>query len=246
MYVEGRNRKGSRVTARALVGFVIGAALALLVLLEVVVPGVARAQTLICASHSLSRDDDHRLKVAARAVVPKSAHILIESSCVNPGRALGFVETQKVVTAEGVRQWWTTICRRGAKEWGCDAPEFKQFIATSVEVGGKSHSVELSFDQGSSLEHVRVLAARAIEVYADPASQLPECGKKEPKESDQLRNWKHHDPLPLADNVIRISISNDATNSVDFDDFAVSIQFRPSADNAGFEAECWSIYMIVT
>jgi hypothetical protein len=95
---------GMAVRILASLGF--GAAIALAALLGVAVPGVARAQTLICARHSLGHDDANQLKVAARAVVPKSAHIFIESACVNPGRALRFVETQRIVTAEGVRQWW--------------------------------------------------------------------------------------------------------------------------------------------
>jgi hypothetical protein len=140
----------------------IGVAAALAFLLGVAVPEIVRAQTLICASHSLNRDDANRLKAAGRTVLPKSAHILIEGACLNPGRALGFVETQKIVTAEGVQQWWTTICRRDSKDWECDEPGFKQFIATRLEVA-ESHPVELSFDQGSSLERVRALAALAIE-----------------------------------------------------------------------------------
>jgi hypothetical protein len=42
--------------------------------------------------------------------------------------------------------------------------------------------------------------------------------------------------------VIRIRVPNDATNYIDFDDFAVSFQFRPSADRAGFEAELVDLY----
>jgi hypothetical protein len=92
------------MTTRAFAGLGIGAALAVAALLGVAVPGMARAQMLICESHSLNHDDANQLKVAARLVVPKSAHVLIEGACVNPGRALGFVETQRVVTAEGVQQ----------------------------------------------------------------------------------------------------------------------------------------------
>ena len=113
-------------------------------------------------------------------------------------------------------------------------------------MGGRSRPVELSFDQEPSLEHVRVLASRAIEAYEDPASKLAECGSKKPKESDQLRNLDHYTPLPTGDHVIHLEVSHDATDSVVFDDFGVRIQFRPSADASGFEAECWELYIIVT
>jgi hypothetical protein len=104
----------------------------------------------------------------------------------------------------------------------------------------------LSFDKDSSLEYVRVLAARAIEIYADPASRLPECGRKQPKESDQLGKWDHHDPLPTGDTAIRITVSSDAKYSVDLDDFGIRIEFRQTAAAASFEAECWGLYIIVT
>jgi hypothetical protein len=121
------------MTVRTLAGLRIGIALALTVLLGLAVPDIAHAQMLICASHSLNRDDANRLKIAARAVVPKSARVWVEGACLNPGGALGFVETRKVVTAEGVQQWWTLRCQRDAEDWECDAPGFKQFIATSIE-----------------------------------------------------------------------------------------------------------------
>jgi len=137
-------------------------------------------------------------------------------------------------------------CRRDAKDWECDAPGFKQFIATSLEVGGKSRPVELSFDKESSLEHARALAASAIEIYADPASRLPECGRKEPKESDQLGKWDHHDPLPTGDNAIHVSVSKDARDSVTLDDVSVAIEFRSNSEDASPEAACWGIEVIVT
>jgi hypothetical protein len=229
------------IPLRSLAGLGIGSALAVAVLSGV--PRMAHGQVLICARHTLSRDDANRLKVAASAVVPKSAHVWVEGACVNSGRALGFVETQKVVTAEGVQQWWTMQCRRKSKSWQCDEPTFKQFFATRLDVAGKSRPVELSFDQAPSLVHVRMLASRAIEVYADPDSRLPECGSKNPKESDQLRNWGHYNPLPTNNDVIHLSVSQD---SVEFDDFAVRIDFRSSADTSSFEAECWGLYIIVT
>jgi hypothetical protein len=114
-YAVEVTRRGMTVRTLGYLGMATGLALA--VLLGVSVPGVARTQTLICASHTLNRDDASRLKVAASAAVPVSAQVLIESACVNPGRALGFVETQKVVAAEGVQQWWTMTCHRNAKEW---------------------------------------------------------------------------------------------------------------------------------
>ena len=67
----------------------VGVVAALAFLLGVAVLEVAGAQYLICASHSLNRDDATRLKVAARLVVPKSNHVWIEGACVNPGGALG-------------------------------------------------------------------------------------------------------------------------------------------------------------
>jgi hypothetical protein len=223
-----------------------GAAIALMVMLGITVPGVARAQMLKCASHSLNHNDANHLKVAARAALPTSADVLIERACVNPGRALGFVETQKIVTTEGVQQWWTMICRRDSQEWSCDPPDFKQFFAMSVSVGRMSRSVELIFDKESSLERVRVLASRAIEVYLDPTSQLPSCGVSSLEEGYLLRAQSRLSPLPSGEKTIHVSVTSDAKDSVALDDVNVRIDFRPNADAAHSEAVCWWQVVVVT
>jgi hypothetical protein len=234
-----------RKNTRWLVYLPTGIALAFL-LLQIAGSGVARAQNLLCASHSLNRDDAGRLKVAARAVVPKPAHVLVTDACVNPGHALGFLETQKILTAEGVQRWWDLICRRDSQEWSCDPPDFKQVFAMSVSVGGVAHPVELSFDKESSLGHARALASRAIEIYLDPTSQLPSCGESGAKEPDSLRAQSNLSPLPSGEKAIHVSVSSEAKDSVDLDDVDIRIDFRSGADAAGSEAVCWWQWVVVT
>ena len=234
------------MAVRLLAGAGIGATLALVVLLGVLVPDVVRAQMLICASHALKREDAASLKVAARALLSQSARVLITDACVNPGYALGFLETPKILTADGVQQWWTLNCRREAKPWACDAPGFKQFIAARIDIRGEFHRVELSFDEGFSLDDVRALASRAIEIYTDPASRLPACGTEAPQASDQLSTWERHGSLPTGDKVIHVSVSSKAKGSVDLDDVDVRIDFRSGANAAGSEAVCWWRLIVVT
>jgi hypothetical protein len=129
------------------------------------------------------------------------------------------------------------------KEWKCDPAEFKQLMATSVIVGGVSVPIELSFDKQSSLKRSRVIATRAIEVYANPASPLPSCGDKDPKESDRL-GAHNHTLLPTGGKLVDVSVSKDA--SVTMDDVDVDIEFPRNPDDAGSEALCWWQVVIVT
>jgi hypothetical protein len=235
-----------RGITRTLVGVAIGAAFALTALFGVAVPTAASAGTLKCEYRFLDADDDMSLRAAALKVLPKSVHIAVAGACRNPDWAYGFIETRKNVTAEGVRQWWESLCRRDARMWKCEPPEFKQTFAMSVNVAGVSHLVELSFGKESSLERARAFASRAIEAYLDPTSLLPSCGIGDPKESDRLRAQSSLSPLPSGEDAIHVSVSNDAKASVDLDDVEVRIDFRPSADAAGSEAVCWWQLVVVT
>ena len=234
------------MTVRILAYLGIWAALALAVVFGIAVPRVGQAGMLKCETDWLYDYDEMALRAAALKVLPKSVHLVVTGACRNPDWAYGFIETKKITTQEGVQQWWQFNCQREPRMWKCEQPEFKQLFALSVSIAGVSHLVELSFGKESSLERVRDLASRAIEVYADPVSRLPACGTKGLKESDQLGKWDHHGPLPTGDNAIHISVSSDAKDSVDLDDVDVRIEFRPTADTAGFEAECWWIVVIVT
>ena len=231
-------------TVRSLTVARLGAPLAGAVFLALSVPEMARAAMLKCASHSLNRDDASRLKVAARVTLPKSVRVLVEGACLNPGRAIGFIETQKVFTKEGVRQWWTMICRRDADDWSCDPPEFEQTIGISVKMDGQSREVELSIGKNVPLELGRALASRSIEIYADRDSRLPSCGGSQSNEKDQLRSKYNHQSFPSIGK-LHASVEDDSKRSVTLDDVGVTIDFRSPAYGPSLEAACWWDVIIV-
>jgi hypothetical protein len=224
----------------------MSAALTLAVLCGVAVPGVAHAQMLKCENDWLYDYDEMALRAAALRMLPKSVHLVVTGACRNPDWSYGFIETRKNVTPEGVQQWYEFTCRRQRQQWKCDPPEFKQLIALSVVVSSVSHQVELSFDKESSLERARILAARAIEVYFDATSRLPSCGVSRFEEGYLLRTQSSQSPLPSGEKAIRIKVSNEAKDSVTFDDVNVSIDFRRNDTAAGYEAVCWWQLVVVT
>jgi hypothetical protein len=228
------------------VGPGIGAAFAFIVLFGAAAPDVASAGAFKCENWWLYEDDEMALRVAALKVLPRSVHIDDVAPCRNPHSAHAWISTKRGTSKEGIQQWYEFTCRREAQPWKCDQPEVKQLIATTVFVGGVSHPVELSFDKESSLKRAHVLASRAIEVYLDPASQLPSCGVSSLEEGYFLRAQSSLSPLPSGGKAIHVSVSNQAKDSVALDDVNVRIDFRPTADAAGSEAVCWWQVVVVT
>ena len=225
----------------------VGGSLALIVLFAVAGTGVAHAQMFKCENDWLQEYDEMELRAAALKVLPKSVHLGAIRACRNPNWARGFIETPKNITVEGVQQWYEFSCQRDAQFWRCEPPEFKQFIATTVAAGGSTLALELSFDKGTSLERARRLASRAIGIYAEPASRLPACTVKEPKESDFLGAKYNHTPLPTGNNVVHVSVSGDANaESVSLDDVDVDIEFPLNRNAASSEGICWYVVIIVT
>jgi hypothetical protein len=234
------------MTAGSLACFGGSAAIAVVILLGVAVPGVGHAGMRKCEDHFLDADDEMRLRAAALKVLPKSVHLDEVGACPNPRNAYASISTKKGTSIEGVQQWYEFPCSRKAQPWQCDAPELKQSFAMSVKVAGASHLVELSFGKEFSLERARALASRAIEAYLDPTSQLPSCGVRSLEEAYRLRAQSSLNPLPSGEKAIHVSVSNAAEDSVALDDVNVRIDFRSSADAAGSEAACWWQLIVVT
>jgi hypothetical protein len=204
----------------------------------VVARGSVSAAELTCASRTLSGADEQRLRAAARTVLPKPAELSVLTPCKNPTWALGSIATRKVTTAEGVEQWWEFICRRETLPWTCDKPEFKQFIELSLELEGRSRKIELSFDAQTTLGGARVLAARALAIYADPNLRLPGCergGHKDPGLLDLRRGHQ----LPSGTDAIHIGVSRaERADIVWLEDVSVDIEFND-------ETPCWNDMIIV-
>ena len=186
------------------------------------------------------------LRVAALKVLPKSTHLEEVAPCRNPDSAHAWISTKKGTSKEGVQQWYEFTCRRKAQLWNCEAPEFKQMINTSLTVDGTSHEVELSFEKDISLGRARVLASRAIVIYRDPTSRLPDCQTDKSKQSDPFSLYQR-DGLALDKDPIHISVERDAGHeAVVLEDVAAIIGFAAASDDASGSAVCWDDYIVLS
>jgi hypothetical protein len=234
------------MTERALACVGFGAAVAVIALLIVVVPRVGHAGMLKCEEHYLDDLDEMQLRVAALKVLPKGVHLDVIAPCRNPGSARGFIATKRVVTPEGVQQWYEFVCRRMAQPWICDAPEFKQGIKLSMTLGGAAREVELSFEKGFSLERARFLASRAIGLYLDTGSRLPECETSLSKESAPI-SLPRQNLLSLNGDPVRISVEHLAgREAVVLEEVEVIIEFGTTLDDPSGSPSCWNDYIVVS
>jgi hypothetical protein len=210
-------------------------------------PETAVPAQLKCESRSLRQDDEALARAAALAVLPKGVRLQSVGSCRNPDRALAFIETRRTEAAGGVRQWWELICRRDARYWKCDPPEFKQLIQLALVVDGLLREVELSFDKDTQLERGRSLAAKALAIYVDPAVRLPGCEAKKPTVSD-LYDVHRGNRLPTGKESIHISVVHTTDrDEVTLDDVYVAIGFAVGPDEATRStAVCWNDVIVVT
>jgi len=223
-----------------------GVAAALAFLLGVAVPGVGHAGMRKCEDHFLDADDDMRLRAAALKVLPKSAHLDEVGACRNPRNAYAWISTKKGTSIEGVQQWYEFPCSRQAQPWQCDAPEFKQLITLSLRAGDVTRQITLSFGQQTSLERAKLLAVRALIIYADPTSRLPSCLSDDSKDEHWLTlHWQYRHPVES--DPVHVSVSrNEKIDTVSLDDVSVNIGFPVGPDETAAPSDpCWNEFVIV-
>jgi hypothetical protein len=230
-------RQGMSVSSLGSVG--IGAAIALAVLLEVALSKSASAGAYKCEDRFLDDLDEMQVRAAALRVLQKSTHLDSVVPCRNPDSAHARIFTKKILSIEGVQQWYEFTCFREAQPWKCDPPEFNQSITFALEVNGVSRLVALSFDEHFSLARARVLSQKALEIYMNPTLRLPQCelgGVKKPDLVD-LRNGN----LPTADAPIDVNVNHEETaEAVWLRDVDVEIQFPPVTDGSDAVQLCWN------
>lgn len=224
----------------------MGTTIALAVLSGVAVPEIGHAQMLKCASRDLDRDDRNKLKAAARALVPRS-EVLVMGACRNPGRALGFVETDRTFTPERIKQWWTLSCARKEQNWTCDPPEFKQSIKLSLRIGNAVRHVALGFDHEIPLDRAKSLISQAMTLYADPKASLESCSPD--RSEDQrwqamhLQYRRQFELGPIHATVHREGGHDTVTLHDIFVDFRFPINADDAAESPGV---CWLEFIVVT
>lgn len=201
----------------------------------------ADAAQMDCASYSLSRNEIARALAVARPTLPISVRLEVSFACWNPDHALAVLETSRVLTTEGVQQWWAVSCQRNESTWACDRPEFKQFIVVNLAVGDQPHAVELSFGKEIAGARARALAAQALTFYMDTGSPLRDCSTIEDSAKSPVGSHRGDKRMSAAEpfhvNVIR----DGSTDSVWLNDVDVIISFDP----ADKWSPCWRDIEIV-
>jgi hypothetical protein len=117
----------------------------------------------------------------------------------------------------------------------------------SLNRDDQSHEVELSFDKRTPLQRAEILAARALNIYADPDSRLPGCeiaGFKDRALVDVHRG----DALPAGSRAVHLTLSSDGViESIFLDDVQVVIEFPADRDGAAKpQASCWNDAVVVS
>jgi hypothetical protein len=192
-----------------------------------------------CASQSLNRQDIAKVEAVARPTLAPSIHLEVTYACWNPDHSRAEVSTPKVLTPEGVQQWWAVSCQRDESTWACDRPELKQFIAVDLAVEDQSHAVELSFGQGIPVARARSLAARALTIYADPEARIRDCSSIEGRGIEPVRSHRH-DKRASPTGPFHVNVLRDGSmDSVWLDDVDVRISFDAGNNPAGERGPCW-------
>ena len=203
----------------------------------------AMAQMPSCENLTLQREDEQRLVASARALLPAAVEPFVAHPCRNSDRASAGILTAHVKTSAGVLQWWELACHREPEPWKCDPPLLKQFINTAVLIGAKPRRVALTFGQGLTLPSAEQLAARALTIFSDPASQVPACASGVLDSRWGAVRARHR--LPAGKKPLHVSVSTDGgTNSITLEDVPIDIQF-PGGTGAGSAVPCWNEWVVV-
>lgn len=228
-------------TSRRRFGFLAAAVFAGSAILPI--PTVAAV--LRCASHSLTREEIARVEAVARADLPASGRLDVTFAYWNPGVAAAQLATRKSRTREGAQQWWAVSCQRNESTWTCDPAEFKQFMSVELPGGDQSHAVALSFGKGIPHARARSLASRALSIYLNPASRLPDCGTGVESGTRPVAPYRT-DTRASAAEPFHVTVSRDGlTDSVALEDVEVNISFDATSNPVGEQSPCWESVVVV-
>lgn len=214
-----------------------------LVFMLAAAPRNALASIRKCENPSLLVDDEERLILAARAVLPPHLEPKLADRCRWSDSAFAWITTAKVAEATGVTHWWITNCSRDQWRWVCERPAFREQFETSVFAGGMPRHLKISFDAQTDLATVKLLASEALQLYANATAPIPYCGGTQGQEPKWLL-LREGRPLPTGDEELHVTVERIKTlRSVWFGDLVhpgdsqIGIDF---ADSGSQRAPCWS------
>jgi len=208
-----------------------------------VAPRNALASIRNCENPSLLPDDQERLILAARAVLPPHLEPMLADRCRWSASAFAWITTAKVTEASGVVHWWISSCSRDEWRWMCERPAFQEQFETSVFAGGMPRHLKISFDAQTDLATVKLLTSEAVQLYANSTAPIPYCGGTQVKESKWLL-LRESRPLPTGEEELHVTVERSKTmlwvwfgDLVHPGDSQIGIQFP---DFGSQRAPCWN------
>jgi hypothetical protein len=144
-----------------------------------------------CSMGSLNPAGERLLLEAARRVLPPQSEPSVSNLC---GSTSAEITTQKIPDQPGLSHWWVAACRRESREWVCDPVRFQE-MERPLRIGGEERQVAITIlENNTVIESALSLATKALNLYADPRSQLPHCGIA--NEPARWRTLREQLPLP--------------------------------------------------
>jgi hypothetical protein len=209
------------------------------------IPGAARAAAAeaACTSHTLTPADELAVTAAAGAVVPRTVSFQIVERCVTAEDTFAWIATARVRNREA-EQWWEFTCRKGLMKWSCGDGEFRQLFAVHLEASGHTQGLQAIAHGEQPEEHVRNLAAAALQIYANPAAHLPECNRPTADARDWSTVAAAERPLP-ADGPLDADVWH--KGDADVVDFNLQLRFVFAAEQADPRKpapKCWAYVVL--
>jgi hypothetical protein len=213
--------------------------------LAAVSPRDALASIRKCENPSLLPEDQARLMLAAKAVLPPRLEPTLGDRCQWSDSAFAWITTVKVTAANGVTHWWNSSCSRDQWRWTCEPAVFQQQFETSVFAGDMPRRLKINFDAGTDLPTVKLLTSEALQLYASATAPIRYCSGMPGQESKWPLLRDGH-PLPTGNEELHITVGRDKTMlSVWFgdlmhsDDAQIGIDFPASGSQGA--GPCWVV-----
>jgi hypothetical protein len=207
-------------------------------------PRDALASIRKCENPSLLPDDEGRLILVARAVLPPHLEPMMADRCRWSDSAFAWITTAKVTEGNGVTHWWISSCSRDRWRWTCERAVFQEQLETSVFAGGMPRHVKISFGAETDFATVKLLTSEALELYANSTAPIPYCGSIQSQESRWPVLRESH-PLPTGNEKLHLTVGREKKmlsvwfgDLVHSDDVQIGIDFPvPDLQKSG---PCWS------
>src|SRR5581483_2605327 len=87
---------------------------------------------------------------------------------------------------DGVRWWWSALCRRGQPKWSCETPHKERRLDVKVNMANRHIRLEVTLPEQFSAIRAREIVTATAKLSSSPQMPLPECGTAQ----ENASGWK--------------------------------------------------------